>query len=66
MPKLKTKKSSAKRFKRTGSGNYKHRCANRSHLNTGMSTKRKRRLRGMSMVSKSDILTLNRQMPYNI
>ncbi len=50
MPKLKTKKSAAKRFKKTASGGYKYRQANRNHILTKKSSKRLRRLRGMKMV----------------
>lgn len=64
MPKIKTNQGAAKRFKRTGKGGFKHRSANRSHINTKMTTKRKRHLRGMSQISKSDISSLNYQMPY--
>ena len=39
MPKLKTNKGASKRFKRTGKGGFKHRAANRAHINTKMTTK---------------------------
>jgi large subunit ribosomal protein L35 len=55
MPKLKTNKSAAKRFKRTASGNYKHRAANRNHILTKKAKKRKVQLRPMLVVNKSDI-----------
>jgi len=64
MPKLKTNKGASKRFKRTGKGGFKHRCANRAHINTKMSTKRKRHLRGMNQVAKVDVPSLNQQMPF--
>ena len=51
MPKLKTNRGAAKRFKRTGSGRYKHRCANRNHILTKKAQGRKRALRGMQMVA---------------
>ena len=50
MPKLKTKKSAAKRFKKIANGGYKYRQANRNHILTKKSSKRLRRLRGMKMV----------------
>jgi large subunit ribosomal protein L35 len=53
MPKLKTKKSAAKRFKKTASGGYKYRQANRNHILTKKSTKRLRHLRGMAVVDAS-------------
>lgn len=54
MPKLKTNRAAAKRFKRTGRGSLKHRAAFRNHILTKKSSKRKRHLRGMRQVDKSD------------
>jgi len=45
MPKMKTKKSAAKRFKITGSGKIVHHQGGHRHLATKKSTKRKRHLR---------------------
>jgi large subunit ribosomal protein L35 len=53
MPKLKTNRGAAKRFKKTGNG-YKHRCANRNHILTKKSQGRKRALRAMGVVKKCD------------
>jgi large subunit ribosomal protein L35 len=64
MPKLKSKSGAAKRFKKTGSGGFKHRAANRSHILTKKSTKRKRHLRGMDMVSPSDRDAIQQCLPY--
>lgn len=64
MPKMKTNSGAAKRFKKTGNGGFKHRSANRAHINTKMTTKRKRHLRGMSQVAKADQPSLVQQMPY--
>ena len=50
MPKQKTHKGTKKRFRLTASGKAKHRQAGTSHLNTRMSHKRKRNLRGTSTV----------------
>lgn len=62
MPKLKTKRAAAKRFRQTKNG-FKHRCANTSHHFTGpKSQKRKRRLRGGAMVSDSDKRSVARQL----
>ena len=53
MPKMKTKKSAAKRFKVTGSGKVSYnKCGNR-HLSTKKSPKRKRRLRKATSLSKA-------------
>lgn len=54
MPKLKTNRGAAKRFKRTGSGGFKHRCANRNHILTKKAQGRKRHLRGLKLVAKAD------------
>lgn len=54
MPKMKTKSGAAKRFLKTASG-YKHKHAFKSHILTKMSTKRKRQLRGSSLIGPSDV-----------
>ena len=54
MPKMKTRKSVAKRFKITGSGRVKRSRAGKGHLLTHKSAKRRRNLRGGAMASKSD------------
>ena len=51
---MKTNRSAAKRFKKTASGNYKHRSAFRSHILTKKSSSRKANLAGMVVVSPSD------------
>lgn len=62
MPKLKTNKGAAKRFKKTGSGRYKHRPANRNHILTKKTSKRKRQLRANRLVAASDQMALVRMM----
>jgi large subunit ribosomal protein L35 len=64
MPKLKTKKGALKRFFEYGKGRLKHRCANRSHINTKMTSKRKRYLRLNTQVARSDLKSLYRQLPF--
>lgn len=54
MPKMKTHRGSAKRFKKTGSGKLKRSHAYRSHLFANKSTKAKRKLRKASLVSSGD------------
>jgi len=54
MPKQKTNRSAAKRFKRTGTGKIKRRKAYTSHILTKKSPKRKRKLRQATLVSKAD------------
>ena len=53
MPKMKTKKSAAKRFKKTGSGKIVHHQGGHRHLSTKKSPKRKRRLRKDACLSKA-------------
>ncbi len=62
MPKAKVHSGAAKRFKRTGTGAYKHKHAFRSHILTKMSTKRKRQLRGTSRLNKSDTVHVDRML----
>lgn len=52
MPKQKTHKGTKKRFRLTATGKAKHRQAGTSHLQTRMSQKRKRNLRGTGTVDK--------------
>ncbi|OGT22423.1 MAG: 50S ribosomal protein L35 [Gammaproteobacteria bacterium RIFCSPHIGHO2_02_FULL_42_13] len=59
--KLKTKSATKKRIKKTGGG-YKRKSANRRHLLTSKSTKRKRHLRGTSLVNASDVAAVNRML----
>lgn len=54
MPKMKTNKGAAKRFKKTGTGKLKRHHANKSHILTKKTPKRKRHLRGPDLVGKAD------------
>jgi len=54
MPKMKTRKSVVKRFKRTAGGKIKRTAAGRRHLLSGKSRKRKRKLRRGGLVSPAD------------
>lgn len=54
MPKLKTHRGAAKRFKLTGKGKIKRRKAYASHLLTKKTTKRKRNLRSSAIMVKGD------------
>ena len=63
MPKMKTKKSAAKRFKVTGSGKISYnKCGNR-HLSTKKSQKRKRRLRKDTCMSKAMTSRTRKMIP---
>lgn len=64
MPKLKTNKSAAKRFKVTKTGKLKKRSAKRGHILGKMSRKAKRNLRRSSYVSDADAKKIRRLLPY--
>jgi len=64
MPKLKTNKSAAKRFRRTKSGKLKKRSAGRGHILGKKSRKRKRKLRRKSYLSEADEKRIRRLLPY--
>ena len=63
MPKMKTNRAAAKRFKRTGTGKLRRNKAYRSHILTKKTTKRKRHLRKGTLVSKADAKRVNRMIP---
>ncbi len=65
MPKMKTKKSAAKRFKRTGTGKLMKMKANKSHILNKKTPKRKRNLRKATKVDASNAKTMKRIMPYS-
>lgn len=62
MPKLKTNRGAAKRFKETASGRYKHRQGHRNHILTKKSSKRKRQLRPNALVNMPDQKAIERLM----
>ena len=55
MPKMKTSKSAAKRFKKTGTGKLKRMKAYKSHILTKKSTKRKRNLRKATITDATNV-----------
>jgi large subunit ribosomal protein L35 len=65
MPKVKTHRGAAKRFKKTASGRFKRHKAYHSHILTKKDRKRKRRLRGAAMVSDADQGRVSRLLPYS-
>jgi len=64
MPKLKTKKSAAKRFTKTGGGKLARNKAFASHIMTKKSRKRKRGLRKPTLVDRTDRKRVARMLPY--
>jgi len=63
MPKLKTNRAAAKRFKVTASGRIKRHKAYHSHILTKKSRKRKRNLRKSAMVNPADAKRIERLLP---
>ena len=66
MPKMKTRKAAAKRFKETGTGKFMHNCAYGRHILTKKSAKRKRRLGQATGVKASEIRRLKASLPYGL
>lgn len=64
MPKMKTNRAAAKRFRKTASGRYKCGHAFRSHILTKKDTKLKRGLRSTNYVRDEDAGRVRRMLPY--
>lgn len=62
--KAKVHSGASKRFKKTGAG-FKFKHANKSHILTKMTTKRKRQLRGTSIVDAADVPRVKRMLRVN-
>ena len=65
MPKVKTKRAAAKRFKVTGTGKLKRMKAYKSHILTKKTTKRKRNLRKAVEVDATNAKMMKRMLPYS-
>jgi large subunit ribosomal protein L35 len=64
MPKLKSHRGAAKRFKTTAKGRFKRSKAFKSHILTKKTTKRKRQLDIPTLVSPADERRVKRMLPY--
>ena len=64
MPKMKTKRAAAKRFKITGSGRVRRPAGGAQHIFIGKSRKRRRRLRDNKMVAPEQQKHIKRMLPY--
>ena len=64
MPKMKTSRAAAKRFKVTGSGKLKRNKAYKSHILTKKTTKRKRNLRKATMTDSTNSKVMKKILPY--
>ena len=64
MPKMRTNRSAAKRFKRTGTGKVKRSHAYARHQMRAKSRKAKRHLRKSAIVAAADVPAVRRMLPY--
>jgi large subunit ribosomal protein L35 len=64
MPKMKTNKAAARRFKITATGKILHKQAGRRHINEWMQANKKRNLRGWSQVSDDQKKNVSDLFPY--
>ena len=65
MPKMKSNRGAAKRFKKTSSGRFKCMQGYRRHILTKKSTKRKRQLRSTGYIADADTAMVRRMLPYS-
>jgi len=65
MPKLKSNRGAAKRFRRTGKGGYKRGQSHRSHILTKKSPKRKRQLGATLQVADADVKAVRKMLPFS-
>ena len=63
MPKIKTNRAAAKRFKKTGTGKYVFAKSHANHILTKKTTKRKRSLRKAHQIKKSDLKLVRLLLP---
>lgn len=64
MPKIKTCRAAAKRFKKTGTGKLMRNKAYKSHILTKKSTKRKRNLRQAAITDATNVKNMKKILPY--
>ena len=64
MPKIKTSRAAAKRFKKTGTGKLVRNKAYKSHILTKKSQKRKRNLRKATVLDQSNVKNMKKILPY--
>ncbi|MDL2273936.1 50S ribosomal protein L35 [Oscillospiraceae bacterium OttesenSCG-928-G22] len=64
MPKIKTHSGASKRFKLTKNGKVKRGRANKTHILTKMTTKRKRGLRKSTLASEANAKVIKKMIPY--
>ena len=64
MPKLKTHRGAAKRFNKTGTGKIVRSKAFKQHILTSKTSKRRRDLRGTTIVDDTDVPRVKKMIPY--
>lgn len=64
MPKMKTNRGAAKRFRPLGSGGFKRAKKGRRHLLSNKNRKRKRRLKDIALIHPADLKSVQRMIPY--
>ena len=64
MPRMKTSRAAAKRFKLTGTGKLKSSKAYKRHISTKKSTKTKRNLRKAAMTDQTNVKNMKKILPY--
>ena len=64
MPKIKTNRSAAKRFKVTGTGKFKRNKAYKRHILTKKTTKNKRNLRKAVIIDSTNVKAMKKITPY--
>jgi len=64
MPKMKTRRAAAKRFKVTGTGKLKRNKAYKRHILTKKTTKNKRNLRHATIVDSTNVKNMKKVLPY--
>ncbi len=65
MPKMKSKRGAAKRFRVRGSGSIKRAGAYKRHIRTQKSTQRKRQMRRRSGVDQTNVAAIRTMLPYS-
>jgi large subunit ribosomal protein L35 len=63
MPKIKTNRAAAKRFKKTGTGKFVYRKSHGNHILTKKSRKRKRSIRQSQIIDKSNVKEIKLLLP---
>ena len=65
MPKIKSHRGAAKRFKKTASGKFLRSSAFKRHILTSKPTRRKRHLRGGTSIHESNLASVKAMLPYS-